>query len=106
MKIEFEANDRIVRLGRSMEISFVEDARRDRVRYRLTKSAVRKALLGLRNRDERYIRYRDYDYDYPTVTFMRARVAVIGPGGFRFGCQFFDRTQANLIRRWAGVPVR
>ena len=100
MKIEFEANKKMVRLARSMEISWVGD----RVRYRLTKSAVRKALLGLRNRDQRYIRYRDYVYR--AVTFKRARVNVIGPGGFHFGCQYFDRTQANLIRRWAGVPVR
>ena len=104
MKIEFEANDRMVRLGRSMEISYADCSFWDQVRYRLTKSAVRKALLGLGKGEERRIHYRDSDYG--DMIRARARVELFGAGGFHFGCQYFNRTQANLIRRWAGVPVR
>ncbi len=105
MKIKFESNNRLVQLGRSMEISYADNSHRDRVRYRATRPAVRKALFGLRKREARRITYRDFLY---AVMFLPARVVLepSGAGGFYFGCQYFDPLQANLIRRWAGVPAR
>ncbi len=104
MKIKFESNNRLVQLGRSMEISYADNSHRDRVRYRATRPAVRKALFGLRKREARRITYRDF---LCAVMFLPTRVVLepSGAGGFYFGCQYFDPLQANLIRRWAGVPA-
>lgn len=105
MKIKFESNNRLVQLGRSMEISYADNNHRDRVRYHATRPAVRKALFGLRKREARRINYSDFLY----AGIFRAAHVVLEPsgaGGFYFGCQYFDPLQANLIRRWAGVPAR